>query len=64
MAEVALRLGGNVRVGIEDNLYVSRGVLATGSDALVERAAALVHAAGRSLATPAEARRILGIRQA
>jgi 3-keto-5-aminohexanoate cleavage enzyme len=64
MAEVALRLGGHVRVGIEDNLYVSRGVLATGSDVLVERAATMACAAGRSLATPAEARRLLGIRQA
>jgi len=62
MAELALRLGGHVRVGLEDNLYVSKGVLARGSDELVERAAALAAAAGRALATPAEARAALGIR--
>jgi 3-keto-5-aminohexanoate cleavage enzyme len=61
MAELALALGGHVRVGLEDNLYVSKGVLARGSDELVERAAALAAAAGRPLATPAEARAALGI---
>jgi 3-keto-5-aminohexanoate cleavage enzyme len=61
MAELALRLGGHVRVGLEDNLYVSKGVLARGSDELVERAAALASAAGRPLATPAQARAALGI---
>jgi len=62
MAELALRLGGHVRVGLEDNLYAAKGVLARGSDELVERAAALAAAAGRALATPAEARAALGIR--
>jgi len=61
MAELALALGGHVRVGLEDNLYVSKGVLARGSDELVERAAALAAAAGRALATPTEARAALGI---
>lgn len=62
MAEVALRLGGHVRVGLEDNLFVSRGVLARGSDELVEAAAGLARAAGRPLATPAQARALLGLR--
>ncbi len=61
MAEVALRLGGHVRVGLEDNLYASKGVLARGSDELVERAAALAKRAGRALASPDEARALLGI---
>jgi 3-keto-5-aminohexanoate cleavage enzyme len=61
MAELALRMGGHVRVGLEDNLHVSKGVLARGSDELVEKAAALAAAAGRPLATPAQARAALGI---
>ncbi|MFO0580893.1 MAG: 3-keto-5-aminohexanoate cleavage protein [Anaeromyxobacter sp.] len=61
MAELALALGGHVRVGLEDNLYASKGVLARGSDELVERAAALAVTAGRPLASPAEARAALGL---
>jgi 3-keto-5-aminohexanoate cleavage enzyme len=61
MAELALRLGGHVRVGLEDNLYVTKGVLAKGNPELVEAAVRLVAAAGRELATPAEARAILGL---
>jgi 3-keto-5-aminohexanoate cleavage enzyme len=62
MAEVALRLGGHVRVGLEDNLYVSKGVLASGSDQLVAEAAGLAARAGRPPATPAQARTLLGIK--
>jgi 3-keto-5-aminohexanoate cleavage enzyme len=61
MAELALGLGGHVRVGLEDNLFVSKGVLAKGSDELVARAVALAARAGRDPATPDEARRMLGI---
>lgn len=61
MAELALALGGHVRVGLEDNLYASKGVLARGSDELVERAVALAARAGREPATPAEARALLGV---
>ncbi len=61
MAELALALGGHVRVGFEDNLYAAKGVLAKGSDELVSLAVNLAARAGRELATPAEARRILGI---
>jgi 3-keto-5-aminohexanoate cleavage enzyme len=61
MAEVALRLGGHVRVGLEDNLFIEKGVLATGTDQLVAAAAALAARAGRSLARPTEARRLLGL---
>jgi 3-keto-5-aminohexanoate cleavage enzyme len=61
MAELALGMGGHVRVGLEDNLFVSKGVLAKGSDELVARAVALASRAGRDPATPDEARQILGI---
>jgi 3-keto-5-aminohexanoate cleavage enzyme len=62
MAEVALALGGHVRVGLEDNLFVSKGVLARGSDELVALAVDAARRAGRTPATPSEARAILGIR--
>ena len=58
----ACLLGGHVRVGLEDNLYLSKGVLAPSNAALVERAAQLVELLGRSVATPSEAREILGLR--
>jgi 3-keto-5-aminohexanoate cleavage enzyme len=61
MAEVALGLGGHVRVGLEDNLFVSKGVLAKGSHELVALAVDLAARAGRAPATPAQARRVLGI---
>ncbi len=61
MAELALAMGGHVRVGLEDNLFASKGVLAKGSDELVALAVGLARKAGRTPATPAQARRILGI---
>lgn len=59
MAELSLRLGGHARCGLEDNIYLSRGVLARGSYELVAAVAELARGAGRPLASPAEARRIL-----
>ncbi|HWW57793.1 MAG TPA: 3-keto-5-aminohexanoate cleavage protein [Sphingopyxis sp.] len=57
-----LLLGGNIRVGLEDNLYMSRGVWATNGQ-LVERAYTLVNAVGGyDVATPAETREILKLR--
>ena len=64
MAELALALGGHVRVGLEDNLYLSKGVLARGSDELVTRAVALAARVGRDPATPDEARALLGLDRA
>jgi len=55
-------LGGHVRVGLEDNLYLRRGQLASGNMELVQRAAEIVAALGGSLASPAQARTILGLR--
>lgn len=59
MAQLAAQLGGNVRVGLEDNIYLDKGVLAAGSAPLVERAAKSCTEAGRRIATIAEARAIL-----
>jgi uncharacterized protein (DUF849 family) len=57
----ACLLGGHVRVGLEDNLYLSKGELAPSNAALVERATTLIELLGGSVATPAEARTILGL---
>jgi uncharacterized protein (DUF849 family) len=59
----AVLLGGHVRVGLEDNLYLDKGVLAPSNAALVERAAQIVRLLGREVASPAEARQILGLRR-
>jgi len=59
VAQAAL-LGGNVRVGLEDNLYLSRGVFASNGQ-LVERAVTIIEMIGRQVATPAEARIQLGL---
>ena len=61
MAELSLRLGGHARCGLEDNVYLSKGVLAKGSYELVARLAQMARAAGRSVATPAQARELLRI---
>jgi len=61
MAELAMRLGGHARVGLEDNLFLSRGVLAGGSDELVSRAVEMAQRSGREPATPEQARALLGI---
>ena len=61
MVAQSVILGGHVRVGLEDNLYLARGALAPGNAVLVARAVAIVEALGASAATPAEAAAILGI---
>jgi 3-keto-5-aminohexanoate cleavage enzyme len=55
----AAERGGNARVGLEDNVYVAKGVLAKGNWELVAEAAKLAKAKGRTLATPEEARKLL-----
>jgi 3-keto-5-aminohexanoate cleavage enzyme len=59
MAELSLRMGGHVRVGLEDNLYLSKGVLAKGNQELVAAAVRLVEASGRGLASSSDARCML-----
>jgi uncharacterized protein (DUF849 family) len=58
MVALAAMLGGNVRVGLEDNLYLSAGQLAGSNAALVEKAVSLLAHLDFRPATPAEARRI------
>lgn len=53
--------GGHVRVGLEDNLYLSRGKLAPSNKDLVERARRILEELGGEVATPSDARAILGI---
>ena len=57
----SILLGGHVRVGLEDNLYLSRGVKATNAQ-LVERARTLIEAMGCEVATPDEARELLNLK--
>jgi uncharacterized protein (DUF849 family) len=61
MVAQALLLGGHVRVGLEDNLYLSKGELAPDNASLVRKAANIVDLLGSRLATPAEARELLGL---
>lgn len=58
---LATILGGHVRVGLEDNLYLSRGQLANGNAVLVERAVNIIASLGGTVATASQARRILGV---
>ena len=60
MVAQAVLLGGHVRVGLEDNLYLEKGVFAPTNAALVEKAVQIMKMLGERPATPAEARQILG----
>ena len=59
LAASALAMGGNVRVGLEDNFYVEEGKMAGSNGDLVEKAVRLARYVGRPVATVAEARKIL-----
>jgi 3-keto-5-aminohexanoate cleavage enzyme len=60
MALAAIAMGGHVRVGLEDNLHYSRGRLARNEE-LVARVARIAAEAGRTVATPDQARKLLGL---
>jgi len=62
LSVIAMALGSHVRVGIEDNIYHVKGVLATNLG-LIRRMKQIALAIGRELATPAEARQMLGLTQ-
>jgi uncharacterized protein (DUF849 family) len=62
MVAQSILLGGHVRVGLEDNLYLEKGKLAPSNAALVEKAARIIDVLGDQVATPNEAREILGLR--
>jgi 3-keto-5-aminohexanoate cleavage enzyme len=61
MAMVAIAMGGHVRVGLEDNLYYTKGRLARNEE-LVARVARIAEEFGRPVATPDQARALLGLR--
>jgi 3-keto-5-aminohexanoate cleavage enzyme len=60
LATVAVAMGGHVRVGLEDNIYYAKGRLASNEE-LVARVARIAGELGRPLATPSEARALLGL---
>ncbi|WP_331233271.1 BKACE family enzyme [Natronorarus salvus] len=62
LTTLAILLGGHVRIGMEDNLYYERGVKARSNAQLVERTVRIAEGLGRDLATPEEARELLGMR--
>ena len=64
MAAGAIILGGHVRVGFEDNIYLEKGVLAKSNADLVAKTARIAKELGREVATPDEAREILGLKKA
>jgi len=60
LAGRAAGMGGHVRVGLEDNLYIARGVLAKSNAEQVAKVRALIEGIGREVASPDEARDMLG----
>jgi 3-keto-5-aminohexanoate cleavage enzyme len=62
MVAAAIALGGNVRVGFEDNFYVSPGIMAKSNGDLVEKAARMIRDQGREVADVEECRKRLGLK--
>jgi 3-keto-5-aminohexanoate cleavage enzyme len=62
MSMMGLIMGGHIRVGMEDNIYYSRGVLAKTNAQFVDRIVRIAHEYGREIATPDETRKILGLK--
>ncbi len=62
LAAAAIAMGGHVRVGFEDNLYIERGVLAKSNGELVAKVVRMAKELGREVATSAEAREILSLK--
>jgi 3-keto-5-aminohexanoate cleavage enzyme len=63
LALAGIAMGGHVRVGLEDNIYFSRGVLARSNAELVSRVVRIAREAGREPATPKETRELLSLKQ-
>jgi 3-keto-5-aminohexanoate cleavage enzyme len=61
LAVHAVMMGGHVRVGLEDNIFYHKGVLAKSNAELVARVARIAAEVGRPVATPEQARKILGV---
>jgi uncharacterized protein (DUF849 family) len=62
MASVGAQMGGHVRVGLEDSLYISRGKLAISNSEQVAKMVRILGEQGNEPATPDEARQILGLK--
>ena len=62
IATHALSMGGNIRVGLEDSIWIARGELAKSNAQQVDKARKLVEGLGLEVATPAEAREILRLK--
>ncbi|GAA0126694.1 3-keto-5-aminohexanoate cleavage protein [Clostridium sp. CTA-19] len=62
LAAMSMLAGGHVRVGFEDNVYISKGVPAESNAQLVEKVARIAKELGREIATPAEARELLNLK--
>jgi len=62
LSTMAIHMGGHVRVGLEDNIFIKKGVLAKSNAELVEKIVHLADALDREVATPADARRILKLK--
>ncbi|SMC60388.1 3-keto-5-aminohexanoate cleavage protein [Papillibacter cinnamivorans] len=62
MMATTMTFGGNVRVGLEDALYLEKGVLAKSNAELVEKVVRIAKEIGKEIATPAEAREIIGLK--
>jgi len=63
MIYAALSMGGHIRVGMEDNVYLAKGVLAKSNAEFVEKVVRLAKELGREVAKPDEARKILGLKK-
>ena len=61
MAAMSIIMGGHVRVGFEDNVYLSKGVLAKSNGELVDKVVKIAGELGRKIASPNETRKILNI---
>ena len=63
MAALGIVMGGHVRVGFEDNVFMAKGVPAQSNGELVSRVVRIAQELGREIATPREARQILGLEE-
>lgn len=63
LVELSIQAGGHVRVGLEDNIYLEKGVLAKGNADLVKKVVKLAKQYNREIATPKEAREILNFKE-
>lgn len=62
LAALAITMGGHVRVGLEDNIYIANGLLAKSNAEMVEKIVRLARELDREIATPDEARKILNLK--